>query len=223
MDVHVWLPDGAAGVGMVPGLVLCHEIFGISDYICEVAGALVDEGYAVGAPDLFWRFAPGWAAHHDAEGLAASLNQVGQLDVNAAVADVCASLDAMRAQPETGAVGVIGFCLGGTLALGAAIEHDPAVCVSYYGSGVGDLLGRFDEVDCPTLFHFGSRDEYMPDGTVEAVAAAIEGRSDAILNVENGGHAFDNHKAPMFHDESASRAARAKTVAFLTTHLPQTR
>ena len=40
------------------------------------------------------------------------------------------------------------------------------------------------------------------------------------LNVEQAGHAFDNHESEMFHDEAAARAAWAKTTAFLAEHLP---
>ena len=114
---------------------------------------------------------------------------------------------------------MIGFCLGGTLAFGTAIRCQPSVCVSYYGSGVAGLLGGIDDVTCPTLFHFGSRDRSIPGEDVEQVAAAIDGRDHLALNVEIAGHAFDD-EAPMFHDEAAARSAWAKTMAFLAEHLP---
>ena len=41
-----------------------------------------------------------------------------------------------------------------------------------------------------------------------------------MLNVENAGHAFDNHESEMFYNESAANAAWAKTMAFLATNLP---
>ena len=224
MDLHLWLPDGADAENPVPGLVLAHEIFGVGDYIVDVAARLTDEGYAVAAPDLFWRFAPGWAASHDAEGLAASLQLVQQLDVQKALEDCVAALDALGARPEVkGKPGIIGFCLGGTLAFGTAIEASPAACVSYYGSGVAGMLDRIDDVICPTLFHFGWRDDYIPGDDVAAVAAAIKGRDGFVLNVEDAGHAFDNHRADMFYVQHAADAAWAKTLAFLDTHLPARR
>jgi carboxymethylenebutenolidase len=100
---------------------------------------------------------------------------------------------------------VLGFCLGGTLAWGVAGQGDPELCVSYYGSGVPDMLGLIDQVTCPTLFHFGSDDAYIPSEGVEALNAAIEGRPGFTLNVEQAGHAFDNHESEMFHDEAAAR------------------
>jgi carboxymethylenebutenolidase len=216
MDLHLWIPDGAPG----PGLLLIQEIFGVGAYVRAVAKRLAEAGYTVGAPDVFWRFAPGWEAGHDQEGLAASMAQVANLDPQKAIGDCAAGLDHLAAVAGAGRPGVIGFCLGGTLAFGVAIVSDPAVCVSYYGSGVPDMIDRLDHVSCPTLFHFGNDDSYIPGEGVERLAEAIRGRDDVVLNVEHAGHAFDNHESEMFYDESAAQAAWAKTMAFLAEHLP---
>jgi carboxymethylenebutenolidase len=217
MAMHVWTPASGSG----PGLLLIQEIFGVGPYIRAVAARLADAGYVVGAPDVFWRFAPGWASDHDEEGLSASLAQVANLDGEAAVADCAAALDALA---DLGAVagtpGVIGFCLGGTLAWGVALAAGPSVCVSYYGSGVPAMLDGIDTVTCPTLFHFGNDDAYIPGDGVDAVNAAIAGRPGFVLNVEHAGHAFDNHESQMFWNESAAQAAWAKTMAFLAEYLP---
>ncbi len=217
MVMHVWTPASGSG----PGLLLIQEIFGVGPYIRAVAARLADAGYVVGAPDVFWRFAPGWAADHDEAGLNASLAQAGNLDGEAAVADCAAALDALAGHAAVvGKPGVIGFCLGGTLAWGVALAAEPAVCVSYYGSGVPAMLDGIDSVSCPTLFHFGADDAYIPGDGVDAVNAAIAGRPGFVLNVEHAGHAFDNHESEMFWNESAAQAAWAKTMAFLAEHLP---
>jgi carboxymethylenebutenolidase len=217
MGMEVWLPAGGRG----PGLLLIQEIFGVGPYIRAVAERLAGEGYVVGAPDVFWRFAPGWAADHDEAGLSASMAQVANLDPQQAVADCVAALEQLAELPEVdGRPGVLGFCLGGTLAFGVAVADAPAVCVSYYGSGVADMIGALERVDCPVQFHFGRTDPYIPFEGVEAVAAAIGDKPHLVLNVEEAGHAFDNHESEMFFDEAAAKAAWAKTMAFLTEHLP---
>ena len=215
MNMKVW----AGGAPDAPAILLIQEIFGVGAYIEAVAERLVAAGYAVGAPDVFWRFAPGWEAGHDPDGLAASLDMVGKLDPGLAVADCVAALDVL-AQRSGAKPGVIGFCLGGTLGWGVAVAADPAVVVSYYGSGVADMLGDIDKVACPVLFHFGNSDAFIPGESVEAINAAIDGRPGFVLNVENAGHAFDNHEAEMFWNESAAQAAWAKTMAFFGEHLP---
>lgn len=220
--VHVWRPPAGSG----PGMLLLQEIFGVGPYIAAVAERLAAAGYVVAAPDVFWRFAPGWAAAHDEAGLNASIGLMGQFDFPTAVGDCVAALDALANLPETvGSPGVIGFCLGGTLAFAVAIEAAPGVCVSYYGSGVPDLAaaaGALDRVTCPVLCHFGSKDPYIPNEQVDALNTAIVGREGFTINVEIAPHAFDNHEAAMFYDESAARAAWTKTMAFLATHLPAT-
>jgi len=216
-DLHVWTPDAASG----PGMLLIQEIFGVGPYISAVAERLTDAGYVVAAPDVFWRFAPGWHAAHDEEGLSKSIGLMSQFDFPAAVGDCVAALDALAGLPETnGTPGVIGFCLGGTLGFAVAANAAPSVCVSYYGSGVPDMAGMLDQVKCPVLFHFGSEDSYIPNEKVEALNAALAGRERMVLNVEIAPHAFDNHEAPMFYNESGAHSAWSKTMAFLGTYLP---
>ncbi|TVR23686.1 MAG: dienelactone hydrolase family protein [Ilumatobacter sp.] len=217
MDLFVWTPESGSG----PGILLIQEIFGVGPYIRAVAERLADAGYVVGAPDVFWRFAPGWAAGHDMDGLTSSMEQVGKLDPATAVGDCIAALGTLAADDAvTGTPGVMGFCLGGTLAWGVAGHGDPSVCVSYYGSGVPDMLDLLDQVTCPTLFHFGASDDYIPSEGVDALAAAIGGRRGFTVNVEMAGHAFDNHESEMFYAEDAATAAWSKTMAFLGQHLP---
>ncbi|MDP9464342.1 MAG: dienelactone hydrolase family protein [Actinomycetota bacterium] len=217
MDLHVWSPDVAPHAG----ILVIQEIFGVSAYIRAVAERLAGAGYLVGAPDVFWRFAPNWESDHSEAGLGASFEKVQQLDVPQAITDCATALAHLGAQPDIAAApGVLGFCLGGTLAWGVAADAEPSCCVSYYGSGVPSMLDLLDQVTCPTLFHFGNNDPYLPNEGVDAVGAAIAGRPGFELNVETAGHAFDNHESEMFYNEAAAHAAWAKTMAFLATHLP---
>ncbi len=217
MAMPVWMPESGHG----PAILVLQEIFGVGPYIRAVAARLAEAGYVVGAPDLFWRFAPGWESTHDQAGLTASLEQVGKLDPPQAIADCVAALHTLHAvEGAAGTPAVMGFCLGGTLAWGVAMMGAPSACVSYYGSGVPSMLDGIESTTCPTLFHFGNDDPYIPNEGVEAINDAISGRSGFVLNVENAGHAFDNHESEMFWNESAAQAAWAKTMAFLGEHLP---
>lgn len=217
MDVHVWAPDTAPRAA----ILVIQEIFGVGAYIRAVAERLAGAGYLVGAPDLFWRFAPNWESDHTEAGLNASLEKVQQLDFPNAIADCAAAVAHLRAQPGiSSAPAVLGFCLGGTVAWGVAANAEPSCCVSYYGSGVPSMIGMIDQVTCPTLFHFGNNDPYIPNEGVDTIAAALAGRPGFLLNVENAGHAFDNHESAIFYNEGAANAAWAKTMSFLATNLP---
>ena len=112
-DLTVWLPAEGAG----PGLLLIQEIYGVSDYIRAVAEDLAALGYVVAAPDLFWRLQPGYQAAHDDAGLAASLEMGSRFDVARGVADSVAALGVLAGLPQVdGGIGIIGFCLGGSIA-----------------------------------------------------------------------------------------------------------
>ncbi len=214
-DAPVWEP--ASGDG--PGIVLVQEIFGLDAYLRSVAADLAALGYVVAVPELFWRVAPGWACGHDDAGLAAALDVASRFDVTLGVSDVVATLDRLRAR--TGRAGVLGFCLGGSIAYEAAVGADPDVAVSFHGSAVPDRIGAIDAVTCPIQFHFGGRDPYIPRDAVQRVVDAVADRPNAEIHVqEDAGHAFHNHVAPMFHLPTAAAAAWDLTTAFLARTFP---
>jgi carboxymethylenebutenolidase len=216
-DLHVWSPGEPA-----PGVLVLQEIFGVNEYIRSVCERLAAAGYVAAAPDLYWRSTPGFAVAHDDAGMQAAFAEVGKLDTQLAIADAVAALGVLGDLPDVaGRPGVIGFCLGGTLAWGVAAAGDPSCAVSYYGSGVPSMLDLADQVHCPVLFHFGNHDPYIPNEGVEALNQLIATRRNLTLNVEEAGHAYDNNFAPQFHVEAAARAAWSKTLAFLETNLPR--
>ena len=214
----VWLPADGSG----PGLLLIQEIYGISDYIRDVADDLAGLGYVVAAPDLFWRLQPGYQAKHDEEGLQRSLEMGSRFDAEQGVADSVAALDHLAALPEVeGGLGVIGFCLGGTIAYFVAGQAEVAAVVSFYGSGVPDHLDVLDRIAGPVQFHFGGSDPYIPREQVAKVEAAAAGKPNVEVHVEeDAGHAFHNRKAPMFHMPEPAARAWQRTEEFLRRHLP---
>ena len=219
MDADVALPASGSG----PGLVVLQEIFGVGDYIKETLDRLAGLGYVALAPDLYWRIERGIALGHDDDGLAKAFETVQKLDHEPAVRDSIAALKAVRELPEVtgGNAGVLGFCLGGTLAFQVAIQADPDVAVCYYGSGIAGALDRGGEITCPVLFHFGGQDPYIPREQVDQVAAFADSRPGIECHVqEEAGHAFDNHEAPMFHQPDAAARAWEITRGFLARTLP---
>jgi carboxymethylenebutenolidase len=217
-DLTIWVPAAESG----PGLLLIQEIYGVSDYIRAVAEDLVGLGYVVAAPDLFWRLSPGYQAAHDEAGLAESLELAGRFDVQQGVADAEAALRHLRSLPEVdGRAGVIGFCLGGSIAYFLAARAELDAAISFYGSAVPGNLDVMERISGPLQFHFGGSDPYIPREQVGAVEQAAAAHPNVEIHVESGaGHAFHNRKAPMFYvPEPAARAWR-RTEEFLRRHLP---
>jgi carboxymethylenebutenolidase len=212
-DIPTWHPPAGRG----PGLVLVQEIFGLDDYLRSVASDLAAAGYVVAVPELFWRTAPGWSSTHDEAGVAASMAVMSAFDPASGLSDVLATVGHLRSLPSvTGGVGVLGFCLGGSLAFAAAAEGDPDVAVSFYGSTVAQQIDALSRVGCPIQFHFGGADPYIPRSDVAVVEAAVATHPGAEIHVqEEAGHAFHNHVAPMFHHPQAAARAWALTTDFL--------
>jgi carboxymethylenebutenolidase len=214
----VWTPETGRG----PGILLIQEIYGVSDYIKAVAADLAELGYVVGAPDMFWRIRPGYAAAHDEAGLKESMAVASRYDSVAGLDDAEAAYRHLAALPEaSGGAAIVGFCFGGTVAYELAARVDADAVVSFYGSEVPGHTDLLEQITSPILFHFGGSDPYIPRPDVARVEAAVRDHAGADIHVEEeAGHAFHNRKAPMFYQpEPAARAWRL-TEEFLARHLP---
>jgi carboxymethylenebutenolidase len=194
---HVVLPPTRSG----PGVLLLQEIFGVNDFVLGKAEALADLGYVVCCPDVFWRVERDVALGHEDEALTRGLELGGrfgsEVDGDVTVSDLTAALEHLRGLPETtGRLGVLGYCLGGTLAYLVATAAPVDACVSYYGSGVPGALD--------------------PAADAEAVAAAFSGRDDVVVRVEpDAGHAFENLLSPHFANPDAASRSWPVTTDFL--------
>jgi carboxymethylenebutenolidase len=218
MGGHLALPESGEG----PGIVVLMEIFGVGSYIRRATERLAELGYVALAPDLYRRIAPGLELGHDQNGLQQALEASQRLDPQGAVEDSVAALEALRQRPEVGGrpVGVLGFCLGGSLAYEVAVAADPAAAVCYYGSTIPGRLDQADRIDCPVLFHFGAEDEYIPVADAERVCAIAEQHQGWECHIQpDGGHAFDNHDSPIFSRPEPAARAWEITQEFLARNL----
>jgi carboxymethylenebutenolidase len=217
-DLTVWIPEAGHG----PGILLIQEIFGVGDYIRAVAEDLAALGYVVAAPDLFWRIKPGHSAVHDEKGIAESFDVASRFDTGQGVTDAAAALEHLAALPEvSGGLGIIGFCLGGSIGYFLAARSRIDAVVSFYGSEVPGHTEVLAHISAPIQFHFGGSDPYIARDQVARVEDAVGNYPNAEIHVEeDAGHAFHNRKAPMFHQREAAARAWRRTEEFLARHLP---
>jgi len=218
MEAYVAIPESGRG----PGVLVIMEIFGVGAYIRGATDRLAEHGYVALAPDLYRRTRPGAQFGNGLEGLREAGAAVGELDMPGAIDDAVVALTRLRALPEvSGGSGVLGFCLGGTLAFSVAIGVDPDTLVAYYGSGIPEMLGDVDAVSCPALFHFGALDPYITLEQSQRVADAASARPDWHVEIQpDGGHAFDNWQNPMFSQPEPAARAWELTRDFLARTLP---
>jgi carboxymethylenebutenolidase len=128
------------------------------------------------------------------------------------VLDVAAAMD--YARKETGKkVGVIGYCLGGTVAWLSATRLRPDAAVGYYG---GRIVSYADEsLSAPVMLHFGRLDKHIPKEEVDRVQAA---HPDVKIFWYDAGHAFNTNPRSSYEPNSA-QLARERSLAFLNEKL----
>jgi carboxymethylenebutenolidase len=202
--------------GRGPGIVLCQEIFGINDYVREVADLYAEEGYVVLAPDLFWRQEPNVDLGYSPEEWQRAFGFFQKFDLAAGIADVTASVKALRAHPAcTGKVGALGFCLGGKLAYLMATRSDTQASVGYYGIGIDKALGEADTIAHPLMLHIAGEDRFVPPEAQHKIAGRLASVEGAEVHIYPGAdHAFARKDGVRFLAEAAA-LADARTVGFL--------
>jgi carboxymethylenebutenolidase len=219
-DAFCALPDSGSG----PGMLLFQEIFGINDNMRGLAERLATAGFVTLVPDMFWRLEPRFE-RKDESGFADAVAMVQRFDREHAGPDMTSTMAHLLAMPEcTGKVGGIGFCLGGTLSYVFAATsrvdgRGPDAAVCYYGSGIHELLGLADAIECPIMFHYGNRDPFIPEDQIAAVEEVVSERPGVSFHRYEAGHAFSNWDAPSMYDKEAADLAWERSVEFLTRHL----
>lgn len=197
-------------------LVLVPEVFNVNSHIRVVADAYAADGFLVLAPDLYWRQEPGTYLSYDEAGLQKARQLWAALDVEQFSTDVGDIVAALRARPDcNGKVGIVGFCIGGTVAYLASAKHAIDAAVSYYGIRIDEHLDRAGHLRCPMLFHYAENDAHIPLATVTPVAERAA-RSDrmTVQIYKDAGHGFNRQGYPSYHEPSA-RLARERTFAHL--------
>jgi len=204
-----------AGVRNPPVVLVISEIFGVHEYIADVARRFAKQGYLAIAPELFVR-----------QGDAGSYGEIAKLqaEVIMKVPDeqVMRDLDAcvVWAGSQGGDVarlGVTGFCWGGRITwLYAA--HSPAVKagVAWYGRLVGNStalqprhpLEVADQLQAPVLGLYGGQDQGIPLDTVDKMKAALAQGSAAARRsgfhiYPEAPHAFHADYRPSYRKEAA--------------------
>jgi carboxymethylenebutenolidase len=193
-----------------PGIVLVHEMWGVTAPIRELAERCVAAGYRVVIPDLF--------RGKLAQSLEQGLQMMQELDWrDAAEQDVRGAAQWLARTPSKRAT--LGFCLGGALSILAAMrapELDAAVC--FYGVPSPDA-GDPASIRIPLLAHFAELDNWCTPDKVDALERRLQaGEVDVELHRYDAAHAFMNPESDGF-SEPMSRLAWQRTLAFLEAKL----
>lgn len=228
MPAYRAMPAGRAD--KLPVVLVVSEIFGVHEYIADVARRFAKLGYLAIAPELFVR-----------QGDAQSYGEIGKLvaEVINKVPDaqVMRDLDACAAWAgsnggDTSRLGVTGFCWGGRITW-LYTAHNPSVkaAVAWYGQLLGaptalkptnpiDLVGR---LHAPVLGLYGADDTGIPVAAVDQMKAALAASGNAAANhsqfvvYAGAPHAFHADYRPSYRKDAAEDGWR-RCVAWFKAH-----
>lgn len=203
----------ASGSGQ--GVIVLQEWWGLVPHIKEVADRFAAAGYVALAPDLYEGET---ATSPDEAGrrlMALNIEQTAQKLQTAA--DYLLNLDAVTSNK----LGVVGFCMGGQLALLAAtVSQSIGAVVDFYGIHP-NVHPDFSKLAAPVLGIFGENDTSVPPATVKQLESQIQQAGGAIEThiYPNTSHAFFNNTRPEVYNAEAAADAWNKTLNFFQTHL----
>jgi carboxymethylenebutenolidase len=224
--VQVQGPDGAfkayvARPAATPkgAVVAIQEIFGVNAVMRGKADWLAREGFLAIAPDLFWRIKPGIDITDQSEAeWKQAIDYMNQLDKNASVKDVQATLTWARSQGVSKA-GALGYCMGGYIAFLAACRTDTDATVCYHGGGIHTALGEAGAIKKPVLLHNPMKDSFIPREALATIRETL--KPNPLVTVHEYAeqdHAF-TREGGAHYDEAAKQLADGRTIAFLDQHL----
>ena len=200
-----------------PAVVLLSGHNGLDWHQREITRTFARAGFVTLSPDLF----EGYLAPDRVSALRAK----NSLDIDLAIARIADGADFLRGLPwveDHADVGLVGFCLGGglaLLALGRTNQFRPGVI--YHHSLYPDPA-ELEGIDAKLLCHYGTADTSTPMCEVEAFQQTLEryGKEHEIHFYDGAGHAFlnpKNHKTPEL--EKAATESVERTFTFLRAEL----
>ena len=222
-------------------IVVIQEIFGINHHIRSVCDRLAGEGYVAIAPSIFDRTQPDFQCGYSPDEIAAegyvaiapsifdrtqpnfqcgytpdeianARKFIANPDWPAMLRDTQAAIDAVKSVVP---VGIIGFCLGGSIAYAAATKLSGlSAAVGYYGGAVVRFAD--DKPQVPTQLHFGEKDAGIPLTDVETIKAK---RPDVEVHIYPGAqHGFHCDERASY-DKASADIAWPRSLAFFAKHL----
>ncbi len=206
-------------------VIVVQEAFGVNGHIEDVTRRVAAAGYRAVAPHLFHRTGDPVIDYGDYEKLMphfSGLSEAGVLnDIDASIAYL------EKAGFAPARIGIVGFCMGGTVAYLAAVRRPLGAAVTFYGAGVtegrfgmGSMVDLAGALQAPWLGLYGDEDAGIPVEQVEALRVALgSAKVDTeIVRYPEAGHGFHCDMRGDYHEPSAADAWR-RTLAWFEKYL----
>ena len=205
--------------GRYPGILLFSEIFQVTGPIRRTAALLAGHGFVVAAPEIYHEYEPAGAAlAYDSAGADRGNALKTTKPLDAYDADARAVLKYLASHPaSTGKLGVMGICIGGHLAVRAAMNPEVLATTCCYatdihtrglGAGMNDnTLDRIPELRGEMLMFWGRQDPHVPFEGRRKIHDAMETAGVCYQWHEvNGAHAFLRDEGPRYNPVLAQQS-----------------
>ena len=193
-------------------VVVIQEIFGVNHHIRAICDRFAGNGYVAIAPAIFDRIEPNFQSGYSPEEVAVARKFVANPDWAAMLRDSQAAIDAVK---DVGPVGIIGFCLGGSVAYAAATKLSGlSAAIGYYGGAIVRIAGDAPKV--PTQLHFGEKDAGIPLSDVDIIRTK---RPDVEIHVYPGAQHGFNCDERASYDQASAGIAKQRSLDFFARHL----
>ncbi|MBD2088461.1 dienelactone hydrolase family protein [Microcoleus sp. FACHB-1515] len=202
-----------AGTGR--GLLVLQEWWGLVPHIRDVSDRFAAAGFVALAPDLF--HGEQTTSPDEAQRLFMALN----IEQTARDLETAAQFLLDHEAVTGDKIGVVGFCMGGQLALLAATLSDRyGAVIDFYGIHP-KVQPNFSRLSAPVLGLFAAEDNFVPPAAVEQLEATVKGAGGSIAShtYPNAGHAFFNDTRPDAYQPEAATDAWQRSIDFLNQHL----
>ena len=220
----------APQAGAHPGVVMIHDVWGLSDHTHDLARRLAREGFAVLAVDLYRK--TGKPRITDPASASAWIRELPDPVVMETLQE---GIDFLAAHPSVGGheLGITGFCMGGQYALlGACTCRGLGAAVVFYGMLVYAKgldpgkkprapLDAVGDLTCPLLGLFGADDPLIPVSGVEELERRLAktSRPCEVKVYAGAGHAFMNDTRPEMYRRAIAQDAWGRMLSFFREHL----
>jgi len=206
-----YLATPASGKG--PGVVVIQEWWGLVPHIKNVCDRFAAEGFTALAPDMYHGKT---ADEPDGAGKLFMALNIGQAEK-----DLKGAVAYLAQHSSTTKLGVVGFCMGGQLALFAGtLNPSIGAVVDFYGVHP-NVKPDYSKLSAPVLGLFAEKDGFVTPETARAVDAEIKkaGKQSEIHIYPNVDHAFFNDTNKGAYNKPAADDAWRRTLAFFRTNL----
>ena len=197
------------GEKKVPGVVVIHEVWGLTPYIEDVAQRLGVEGFMAIAPDAL---SPLGGTPQDSQ---KARSMTRQLDQDTTIKDYIAAAKYLQTHPRSnGNVGVVGFCWGGGMVNQVAVNWpDLKAGVPFYGRQ--PTPEDVPKIKASLLLHYAGNDDRINSGIPAFEEALKKASIDYTLYMYEGAqHAFHNDTNTSRYNKKAAQLAWKRTIEF---------